>query len=258
MALIQKLNIDKEVSNQYQLILSDETGIFSASNSGGYGGNNSLSSDQIFKYIFEIKNMNTNDKYKYVYSPLDIVTPTIEEIVNKYKITLLPYDNDNSNIDMFSDGVYKVTMNVCIGTLYSGDGFVGQDSIINVTGAKALYENYNSIEYNNNVYKILDYEGSTLFIDRNIEEEFHTFSSILSTSNNVIIYDKLIDCITSKIARFVDNCDKCPDLSLLNRISELQILDWGVKYSIDTNDFIRAKEYLDYMYKLCSSSNCDC
>lgn len=259
MAINQKLVIDKSKSSQFQIIVRDETGIWSSSNPNGYGGDNGNPINNITRYIFDIFNVNTNQSYRQIQSddlnnPNEYHNPSIVRIANKEDIIL---DSDNFNLTKFNDGVYKVTMNVEFKNNFLGDGFVDTDIVTNVQGAKTVFENYSAIIVNDDIYKITDRSESTLILDRDILGEFHSFKGILRTSETFILSDNLEDCLNKKMANTLDNCI-CDNTNNLNSMTELVILNWGLQRCIEKEDYLQAKDYLDLLTKLCLSFNCGC
>lgn len=260
MSIKQKLIIDESKSNQFQIIVRDETGIYTPSNTTGYGGQNGSPVSQFSRYIFDIFNLNTNQSYRQIQSdnidnPDEFYNPSIERIASKEDVIL---DIDNFEELSYNDGVYKINMNVEIDVTYYGEGYKDTDTIVNVQGAKTLFENYQGIIVGNSIYYITCVEDSTLILDRYIQEdEFSSFKPILKTCKTFILYDKLNDCLNKKIAEIASKC-VCDNAVDLNSISELQLLDWGVKRAIKKQDYLQAKDYLDLMLKLCNSLKCSC
>lgn len=259
MNIIQKLIIDKSKTNQFQIIVRDETGVWSPSNPNGYGGDNGNPVNNITRYIFDIFNTNTNQSYRQIQSddlnnPNEYHNPSIARIVNKENVII---DSDNFNLNKFTDGVYKITMNVEFNTTFNGDGFVATDTVANVQGAKTIFENYSAIIVNDDIYKLTDRSESTLILDRDILGEFHSFKGILRTSETFILSDSLEDCLNKKMANTLDNCD-CSNIDNLNSMTELVILNWGLQRCIEKEDYLQAKDYLDLLTKLCLSFNCGC
>lgn len=259
MAIVQKLNIDMSKTNQFQIIVRDETGLQTPSNPNGYGGTNGTGLDMINRYIFDISNLNTNQSWRQIQSddtsnPDEFYNPSIARIVNKEDVTL---DSSNVSLQKFPDGVYKINMNLESKVIFEGDGFVGQDFIVNTVGAQFLYDNFDGIIAGNQIYYIDSVQDTTLILDRNIVVAFNEFKPILKTSKTFILYDNLNDCINKKIANTVSNC-LCNNTEDLNNVAELQLLDWGILRSIEKEDFLQAKEYLDLLYRICSRLNCGC
>lgn len=259
MAIIQKLIVDYSKSNQFQIIVRDETGTYNPSNTGGYGGSNGSPVSQFSRYIFDIYNLNTNQSYRQIQSdnisnPDEFYNPSIARIANKENVTL---DADNVDITSFNDGVYKITMNTEINVEYLGNGYASNDVVVNVPGAKTLFENYNAIIVGNEIYDINSYEASTLILNRPVVTSFTSFKPILKTSKTFVLNDKLNDCLDKKIAQILSNYE-CDNISELNIVSEIQLLDWGLKRSIIKEDYLQAKDYMDLLYKVCNSLNCGC
>lgn len=259
MAINQKLIIDKSLSNQFQIIVRDETGVYNPSNLCGYGGSNGSPVSQFSRYIFDTYNLNTNQSFRQIQSdntnnPDEYYNPSVARIANKENVTL---DSDNVDITNFPDGVYKVNMNVEINVTYEGEGLSNQEVVYNVPGAESLFENYSGIIAGNDIYYINSYENSTLILDRLITTPFTTFKPILRTSETFVLYDKLNDCLNKKVAQIISNCD-CENIDDLNSVTELQILEWGLNRSIEKEDYLQSKEYMDLLYRVCSSLNCGC
>lgn len=259
MAIVQKLIVDKSKSNQFRIIVRDETGSFNSSNTTGYGGLNGNPISNISRYIFDIYNVNTNQSYRQIQSDnLDIITdyhnPALNRIANKEDVEL---NSDNFDLESFNDGVYKIIMNTEFNTNLFGEGFEGQEVINNVQSSKSIYDNYDGIIVNNEIYIITNEVEGVLILDRPIVSDFTSFKPILRSSKTFILYDKLNDCINKKIATTISNC-LCDDTQEIKSIAELQLLDWGITRSIDKEDYTQAKIYIDLLMKICSSLNCNC
>lgn len=257
-AIKQKLIIDKSLSNQFQIIVRDETGTYSPTNTTGYGGNNGSPVSMFSRYIFDITNVNTGESYRQIQSndtsnPDEFYNPSIERIAGKENVIL---DIDNFQGTSYNDGVFKINMNLEINQLYYGEGYINTDTIVNVAGAKSLYENYQGIIVGNTIYYINSYENSTLILDRNITESFTSFKPILKTSETFVLNDKLNDCLNKKLSVILSNCD-CHNNDF-NVMIELQTLDWGLKRAIEREDYLQAKEYMDLLNKICNQFNCGC
>lgn len=259
MAIIQKLIIDNSKSNQFEIVVRDETGIWNPSNTGGYGGNNGLPANEISRYIFDIYNLNTNQSYRQIQSDnleneSEYHNPSIARIVNKEDISI---NSDNFDLLNFSDGVYKINMNVEYNSNFTGIGEINSEIITNVVNANEIYTKYNGIIVNNEIYYITDIENNILILDREISESFTSFKPILKTNSTLILYDKLKDCLNKKIADNLSDCI-CNNIDNLNMIAELQLLDWGISRTIFNEDYLQAKVYLDLMMNLCKTHKCKC
>ena len=259
MAIEQKLVIDKGLSNQFQIIVRDETGAYSPSNTTGYGGNNGSPIASFNRYIFDIVNLNTGNTYRQIQSddidnPDEFYNPSVERIANKENVIL---DANNFNQTQFPDGVYKVTMSTELEYIHEGEGYQGVATIVNVPGAKMIARLYDGIIVGNNIYYINSYEDSTLILDRLIVEDFNEFKPILKASKTFTLYDSLNTCLDTKLAQILSNCG-CEETDNLNATVEFQILDWGLNRAIGKEDYLQAKEYMDLLYKICSSFKCGC
>lgn len=258
MAIKQKLIIDKGLSNEYQIIVRDETGHYNNSNPEGYGGTN-ISPEDISRYIFEIHNLNTGVKYTQIQSDnristTDVLLPTVYDISAKENVYL---DAEHQNIEKFNIGVYKINMITELKDIEEGEGFINTDVIVNVPGSKIISELFQSVVIDNVVYDIVNYAESTLILDRPLHKDITEFKLAYKISDTFVLYDGLEDCVNSKIANFFDNCN-CDINNELNLLSELYLLDWGIKKSIEDSDYAQAKVYLDLAYNVCRISNCGC
>lgn len=259
MPIKQKLVIDKNKTNQFDIIVRDETGTYNPSNLTGYGGNNGSPVTQFERYIFDIINLNTGEKYRQIQSddlnnPDEFYNPSIARIANKEDVHL---DPENQGINSFSDGVYKIDMQLELSPSFFGEGYINTDIIVNVPGADTIASTYDAIIVGNEIYNINSNEESVLILDRYITESFTSFKPILKTSEIFILFDKLNTCLDNRVAKILSNCD-CNNLEELNISSEILILNWGVKRSIEKEDYTQAKEYLDLLYNICSNLNYNC
>ena len=155
------------------------------------------------------------------------------------------------------DSIYTVTMIVVIEDEYEGTAIKGQDYIINVPGTEVI-KNYNSIiSPSGEVYKIRQIIDQVVFLDREIVEDFEYFNvGLQTTSEVVVIYQSLEDCITSKILDFLDSDDCSPRIT--NNINELRMLYWGIQFSMESNDYNASFEYMRRVQNICSFLNCGC
>lgn len=259
MPIKQKLVIDKSKTNQFDIIVRDETGNYSPSNPDGYGGNNGSPVTQFERYIFDITNLNTGEKYRQIQSddlnnPDEFYNPSIARIANKEDVHL---NAENQEISSYSDGVYKIDMQLQLSPVFFGEGYINTDVIVNVPGAATIARTYDAIVVGNEIYGINSNEDSVLILDRDIVESFTSFKPILRTSETFILFDKLDACVSNKVSEILSNC-VCDNLDDLNSSSELLLLNWGINRSIEKEDYTQAKEYLDLLYKLCSNLNCNC
>lgn len=258
MAIEQKLIVNKSKTSNHQIILRDETGTYSPSNPGGYGGNNGTPVSEILKYVFVVKDLKNNLIYTQVQSD-DLANtdeyhnPSIPRIANKEDVYI---DASNFNLEKFQDGIYKIDMYTVIDEDYEGDGFQGTDVIVNTEHARALYNYYDGIFVDGEVYSFESRGASVLVLDKVIAEEFHVFKPILKASVEFILIGDLEDCINNKIAQMASNCD-CGEYDT-NVLVELQLLLWGLKYTSEKEDILQASEYIRLATKLCKSSKCNC
>lgn len=257
--IVQKLRLDKELTNNVQVVVRDETGLYSTSNPGGYGGGvNGNPPSKFEKYILELINLYTNTTYRQIQSdninnPNEQHIPSIENIVNKDNILI---DSDTFNLINFEDGIYKLYMNIQISDIYSGSGMVNAEVINAVNNAQYIYDTYKAIIVGTQIYQIQEIAGNTLILDRPIVASFNSFKPLLRTSVSFILSDKLNECLNSGISKFADGCTK--NVNTLNVLSELQLYQWGIHRAIDRNDFAQAYEYFTLSKNLCSTLGCGC
>lgn len=259
MSIVQKLVIDKELTNNLQIIIRDETGLYNPSNSGGYGGPNGNPLNKFVKYIFDIFNIYTNDSYRQIQS--DTVTtgesnnPSLARIVNKENITI---DRDNFDLDNFEDGIYKISMNVIISDDYTCNGNYPTDLVTNITDAAFIFNNYQAIIVGTEIYNIQDIINNNLILDRNIVSSFTSFKPVLSTNTYVIISDTLNDCLNNSIVNFSKDCNCIKDINSINILSEIQLYYWAIDKSTEANDLAQAYEYFKIAKQLACSLKCNC
>lgn len=260
MSIIQKLILDKQLTDNNQIIVRDETGSWNPSNTTGYGGDNGNPVTDIVKYRFVLTDLVNNVSYTQVQSddtdnPDEYYNPSIARIANKENVQL---DADNFSLLNFKDGLYKLQMFAQMKYVYYGDGFAGAETIVNVSGAQTLYDNYKYILVGFEIYTIEAIIDSTLVLNRPIVESFTTIIPLIGTSINFILSDNLKDCLDNNIAKFANNCGCEVDVNFLNSISEIQLYLWGMQRSLDNNDIVQANEYLLICKKLCKSLRCNC
>jgi len=260
MALKQKLIIDKELTNNIQIIVRDETGIYSASNLTGYGGGgNSNPISDFDKYIFELYNMHTNSKYVHIQSdnplPNEYYQPSIAQIVDKYNVTI---DADDYGILNFEDGLYRLSMTIKMKSTIQGTGVVNGEVITGVQDAAGIYNSYKYIVVGNEVYLIRDAIANTLVLDRPITVAFSNFTVGIRTSVNLIISDSINIHIDTAISKLSKSCGCSSDFDILNKLSEAQLYLWGIDRCVDKNDYMQAYEYFKLVQKICKSIRCNC
>lgn len=256
--LQQKLRVKRELTNSKIITLVDETGVYNDSNPSGYGPPNSLYPTEFKKYIFILEDLITGEIYTHVQSDdlsnhNEFHDPSIVGIVEKNHITITAAEFNKTD---FRDSIYKITMFILLDVEYEGDGFVGSDSIVNVPSAENIERNYTHIYVDGgSIYKVQGYHDSNLFLDSFIEEEFHSFSPLLYTSETLVIFNTIEDKINNKIAKLVQNKCNC-EPGYIDSIVELQLLLWGIQDCIDKGDYTQAYEYLvlclDYLNLNCS------
>lgn len=253
MSIVQKLVIDKELTNSLQVIVRDETGLYNESNPTGYGGGNGDSVITFEKYIFDLYNVYTNTGYRHIQSDIitegEYVIPSIAKIVNKENVLI---SANEFELLKFEDGLYKVFMNLQLNIPYSGSGFAGTEVIVNVGAAQALYNNYDGIIVNGEIYSIQGIVNNNIILNRNISETFTSFKPILRTSLDLIISDDLNDYIDISIANLAKDCGCKSNVNMINVLSEIQLYQWGIKRSLDVNDISQAYEYFKMAKSLAS------
>jgi len=257
MSIIQKLKRNEELSSTIQVIVTDETGVYNSTNTNGYGGANGNPISKFEKYIFELVNLYTGNKYRQTQSDnlantTEFHNPTVPRIANKENVTI---DAGNFNLNNFEDGLYKLYMNVQLIDSYTCTPNVGTDVISNVTNAQYIYDNFKTLIGGSDIYKIQGITGNNLIVDRPIINYFPSLKPCMSTSINFIISDQLNDDIDCAIAKTLDSCN-CDNSKLVNSVSEIQLYFWAMNRSIDENDIFQAYEYFQIAKELSASLNC--
>lgn len=260
MNIIQKLILDKELTSNLQVIIRDETGLYSPSNTTGYGGPNGNPLTKFDKYIFDLINLNTNVKYRQIQSDStttigEYYNPSLARIVNKENVTMF---SSNFNLTKFNDGLYRLITYIQFIDTYLGEGYINTDVVVNVEGATTLFNNYDGISVNGELYIIQNIIDTTLVLDRPIVTTFTSFKPILKTYTDFIISDSLNDCINLSIAKLADDCSCNKNINAINTLSEIQLYYWGIERCIETNDISQAFIYFETAKTLCSSINCNC
>lgn len=254
MSVKQKIVIDVGKTFELQVVVRDETGLYNPSNPDGYGGNNGNPVSMFNRYIFDMYNKNTNYHYRQIHSDNEnavgeFLNPAIVRIANKENVYL---NAANADINSFPVGVYSMVMSVELKSDYGGDGFVGQDNVVNVSGAQTVYDNYNAISANGDLYKIRDIQGSILILDRAITTAFTSFKPVLQESVHFVINDQMEDLINKKIASYMtdNDCNKQCDQQV--EISKIQLYNWGLNRAIAREDYNEAYEYMECLISLCN------
>lgn len=254
MSVIPKIAINKELTSNLQIIVNDVTGVYTPSNTGGYGGPNGNPYTDINKYIFEVFNLYTEESFIQVQSddilnPQHFNNPSIARIVNKEDVYL---DADNFSLSRFADGLYKIVLNAVMNYPLNGDGFAGEEVIVNVSGAKYIYDNYKYISVGDTVYEIQSIIDTTLVLDKPIVESFNEFNPVIRKSIEFILSDEIDDSINLAIANLAKQ-DKCSsNNNLVDLLSEIQLYNWGIKLSLEAGDIIQAYDYFQLCKKLCA------
>lgn len=252
MYIKQKIIVDKKDTSQFQIVVRDETGLYSLSNPDGYGGDNGNPVSFFNRYIFDLYNKNTNYHYRQIQSDNvdatgEYVNPSLARIANKENVYL---NAINAGLVTFSNGVYILSVSLEINSPYSGDGFAGEDLIVNVQGAEVIYQNYNAISVNGVIYKIRGIQDTALILDRSIESSFDTFLPVIQSSESFVLSDQMEDLINQKIASYCpESCSKTP--KNMNDIAEIQLYNWGLNRAIDRGDYNEAYKYMNYLMGLC-------
>jgi len=257
MAVNHKLEINRSTLNNLQVQLRDITGLFSVNNPGGYGGANGIFTENVYKYVLSLKDLNTNMIYKQYYGDDhdydgEYQNPSVSEIQTGEPVTV---DSENFNLDSFKDSLYEVKMSTVMDFPFNGDGFSGQEVVVNVPSSSTIANNFNAIYVDREIYNIVDVVGSNLFLDRPIYSDFDSFYPVLSSSDTIVLSSELFNCIDKKIAKLADCCG-CMDVDKINELTKIQLLMWGIDMSVDRSDFYQANEYLNTALKMCS--NCCC
>lgn len=261
MAVKQKLILDKVLTNNVQVIVSDKTGVYGTNNPEGYGGvTNGNPPSKFERYIFELINLTTNTTYRHIQSDNvgflgEYTDPSIEQIVQGYNVII---DADEFELMAFPDGLYKLTMGIQISDIYYGIGNVDGEAVTDIDNAQFLYDNYKAIIVGEEIYKIQGVIGNNIALDRFITTGFTEFKPVLDTSITFILSDKLEDCINGAISKFATGCDCAKNTKVVNTLSELQLYRWGIQRCIEKGDVTQAYEYFLLSKSLCSSLNCGC
>ena len=253
MAVQQRLSINKSLTSRDKIVVRDDTGPYTKTNENGYGGYNGIPIGSFLKYIFIVTDKISGATFRRTFGEgVDEETnPPVERIGFREEVDIIPISGK------LRDSIYTVTMIVVIEDEYEGTAIKGQDYIINVPGTEVI-KNYNSIiSPSGEVYKIRQIIDQVVFLDREIVEDFEYFNvGLQTTSEVVVIYQSLEDCITSKILDFLDSDDCSPRIT--NNINELRMLYWGIQFSMESNDYNASFEYMRRVQNICSFLNCGC
>lgn len=258
--VIQKLKVDAELSGNLQVIVRDETGLYTPSNDTGYGGPNGNPLSKIQKYVFELLNLDTNSKYRQVQSDdlsntAEYHNPSIARIVNKENVYIHP---SNFNLVNFVDGLYKLSMSVRISDTHTGTANATTEIISNVSNAAFLFANYKCIITNDNVvYKLKAIMGNNIVVDRPIATTFTSFHPAICTSQSLLISDTINDNINCAIAKVAKDCS-CDNTDIVNDISEMQMYYWAMQRCVDQNDITQAYAYFNIIRDISGYVNKKC
>lgn len=257
MAVKHKFKINREDLNNMQIELSDVTGFFSANNPGGYGGANGIYTEEIYKYMITIRDLNCGTIYKQYYgsdSDYDgeYQHPTVDEIQRGAEMYV---NSESFNLEAFKDSLYNITLSSIMNYQFAGDGITGQDFILNVPGANAIANSFEALYVDRNEYNIVEVHGSTIFLDRPILEDFVGFYPVIKSNQTIVLSGMLFDCIDKKIAKLANDCG-CSGSDGIDNMARIQFLIWGIELYVERGDYFQANEYLKTCLKLCSNSCC--
>lgn len=259
----QRLTIDLTKTNNYKITLRDDTGRYSLGNPEGYGGNNGNPISKIWKYKFILKDILNGTEYSQIQSndienTDEFHNPSIERIANKEEVEL---HAENFNLSLLPDSIYTVKMITIYDVILEGEGFENTSTLNNISALDFLLENYDGITDTDYYYTISnnsDLDSNTLIIDELLKQNITEFlPTLITTSEPFILNTQLEDCINSHIAKYA--CKGCEtDNAMLNSLTELQLMFWGMKQVIKKGDFMQAKDYFLLASKLCKTLNCNC
>lgn len=258
MAVHPKLKINRALLTNHQVEVTDETGVFSSTNPRGYGGANGAFSQTIYKYMVSLTDHNSEVVYKQYYGtdntyPGEYQNPSIEEIqLENEPITI---DSNNFNLEAFPDGIYTVGLHAIMDFPFEGTGFQGESVVVNTPGASTLYNNFQAIYVNRQIYTIVEVAGSNLILDRPVEDDFSEFYPVLQSKETLILSTGLFDCVDKKISKLAEGCG-CMDIKQINELVKVQLLITGIDLAVEREDYYQANEYLKTASRLCS--NCCC
>src|SRR5699024_4929417 len=131
----------------------------------------------------------------------------------------------------------------------------------NVPGAQLIHTDYTAIIVGGEAYRILDREGSTIFLDREIQEDFTEFLVGFYDEDELVLFQDLEDCIL-KSTLTIDNFDcGCWDKGKSREeriylIAEAQLYLEGAKISLRKEDPSVAKEFIKTAEQICNLINC--
>lgn len=253
MAVQQRLSINKSLTSRNKIVVRDDTGPYTKTNVGGYGGYNGFPIGNILKYIFIVTDKISGNEFRRTFgsSEGEETNPPVERIGFREEVDIMPISGK------LQDSIYTVTMVAVNIDEYDGTGLLGQDYIINAPGTEAIKEFNSIITPSGEVYKIRNIVDQVIFLDRPIETAFEFFNvGLQTTSEVVVIYQSLEDCVTSKILDFL-NDDNCSP-RVVNNINELRMLHWGLQFSIESNDFNASFDYMRRVQNICGFLNCGC
>lgn len=258
MAVVQKIKIDNELTSNIQVVLRNETGLYNPSNITGYGGNNGFPVTDIQKYLFELKNLDTNEKYFQVQSDdlsneEEYHNPSLARIANKENVTI---HSNNFNKVKFDDGIYNVTMYAALIDVFIGNGYVNTEIIVNVENINEIYGKFQSIMVDDEIYNIQGVLDNNLILDRPIISNFEYFNVLLKQEKLLILSDDVNDYINNSIATMAINNPCNSDNKTINSLVEIQLYYWGIQRSIDQNNYNQAFKLFNLIKSLCNF-NCN-
>lgn len=252
MAVEQRISINKALTSRNQIVVRDETGPYTMTNTGGYGGYNGNPIGSLLKYIFIINDKVQGTSFKRTFSEEegDLKNPPVERIGYREDVSLVPEGK-------LRDSIYTVTMVAVSKDEYEGTALEGQDFIINAPGTTVIKEYDSIITPSGEVYKIRSIQNQIIFLDRPIESDFDYFNVGLQTTSEVIvIYQDLEDCLSSKILDFLDS-EEC-GARIVNNINELRMIYWGLQISIEKGDYNQSFKLMQQVQNICGFLKCGC
>lgn len=236
MLIEQKLRVVPEEANNFQIKVIDDTGFKDKYNKKGYREG----VDNLLKYLFVLKDEVRQES-------LTFTELEVEPLQYRQPKLLINLEGE------FKDSLYELTMFTDFGVTMSGDGFKGLDFISNVSGASTIFKNYSAIIVGREAYRIVHMELDTLFLDREVSEDFTEFNLGFYDSVKLALYNEIEESILSAVDK-VPDC--CSDSKTIDSIATLQMYLRAVKESTRRGDYNNALKFLKASQDISKYLNC--
>lgn len=236
MLIEQKLRINKEDTNNYQIVVQDDTGFENPYSEKGYRGNIL----EVEEYFFVVEDLIREQSFKF----------------RKHDTEPIQFGKEVKFIHpegKFKDSLYRIGMFTKFDIPFEADGFKGLSFISNVVGASTIFKNYGAIIAGDETYVIVSQERDTLFLDRVLEEDVKEFKLGFYDRKEITLYTDLENSIIVATEQ-IRNCSGSTDKEV-RRLAEVQLYLKAVKECVEKGSNEKAKEFLEYATHLIRQGN---